>query len=381
MFYLWLESEKMKFVLIAGHAESIINFRRNLINDLQYRSMDVHVLIPRLSSIDNEAIRDKIEAIGITAHEVRLNRTSLNPILDFIAFMHIAITLWKIKPDYVLAYTIKSVIWSGISSRFFKINFYGLVTGLGFSFQGKSFKRRVLTSLVVFLYKLALKNSKAVIFQNKDNRNIFIEKKIIEPSKAYVVNGSGVDLEKYKVENLPRGAIKFLCISRLLGEKGLREYAEAAKIVKNKFPDVEFNLIGPKDSSPDAILLNEVDTWSGYINYKGSTDDVRPYIKNAHVYVLPSYHEGLPRSTLEAMSMGRPVLTTNAVGCKETVEEGINGFKVSVNSSELLAKKMIWFVENSDQIGKMGIESRKMAEDKFDVHKVNEEMLKIMGIK
>ena len=365
-----------KIVVIGTDSGMLLNFREDLLKSLVCTGL----FVKTLSSSLNENQKIRLKSIGVSAKSIPISRNSLNIVHDIQTIFKIFFAYKKIRPDIVLSYTIKPVIWGGVASRFIKVDFYALITGLGFAFQGDSFKRKFLTKLVVFLYKAALKKSKAVIFQNTDNRDVFVSKGIVELSKTHVVNGSGVDLEKYNVENLPRGGIKFLCLSRLLGEKGLREYAEAAKIVKNKFPDVEFNLIGPEDSSPDAILLNEVDTWSDYINYKGSTDDVRPYIKDSHVYVLPSYHEGLPRSTLEAMSMGRPVLTTNAVGCKETVEEGINGFKVPVKSSEALAKKMIWFIENSDQIEKMGIESRKMAEDKFDVHKVNKEMLKIMEI-
>ncbi len=172
-----------------------------------------------------------------------------------------------------------------------------------------------------------------------------------------------------------------MCISRLLGEKGLREYAKAAKIVKSKYPEVTFNLLGPEDTSPDGIPLEEVRSWSDYLDYKGSTIDVRSYIKNTSVYILPSYHEGIPRSTLEAMAMGRPILTTDAVGCKDTVENNLNGFKVPVGSVEKLVEKIIWFIENPESITKMGIFSRKIVEQRFDVRKVNIEMLNILGIK
>ena len=369
-------SNKKIMLFVGVEPNALLNFRGELLKFLVNSSLSVTTISKPLDK--NQKI--KLESLSVDSEQVDFSRNGLNPATDLKTLFNLFLKFKAIQPDIILAYTIKSVIWGGLAARLCKTNFYALITGLGFAFQGDSFKRKLLTKLVTFLYKIALKNSKAVIFQNTDNRDIFVSKGIVELSKTHVVNGSGVDLEKYNVENLPIGSVKFLCLSRLLGEKGLREYAEAAKIVKNKFPDVEFNLIGPEDSSPDAIPLNEVDTWSDYINYKGPTDDVRPYIKDSHVYVLPSYHEGVPRSTLEAMSMGRPVLTTNAVGCKETVEEGINGFKVSVKSSEMLAKKMIWFIENSDQIEKMGIESRKMAEDKFDVHKVNKEMLKIMEI-
>ena len=304
----------------------------------------------------------------------------MNPLNDLILLVKLFKIFKKQSPDIILSYAIKPVIWSGLASKFFKTDFYALITGLGFAFQGTSFKRKLLTSLVVFLYRVALKKCKAVIFQNKDNLNLFVEKGIVPRSKTQLVNGSGVDIEKFNVETFSKGNINFLCLSRLLTEKGLREYAAAAKIVKKKFPSVVFNLVGAEDTSPDAIPLDEVNRWSEYINYKGSTMDVRSHIKNAHVYVLPSYHEGIPRSTLEAMSMGRAVITTDATGCKETVENGINGFKVSVRSINEIAEKMIWFIEHPEQIELMGIESRRIVLEKFDVHKVNKKMLDIMNL-
>jgi glycosyltransferase involved in cell wall biosynthesis len=364
-------------IIIGVEAESLVNFRGELLKSMVACNSNVTTLSNKPTNIQ----ASNLKSLGVNSKFVTFSRGKLSIISDLKVFIELVNKYVDIRPDIILAYTIKPVIWGGLASRFFKTDFYALITGLGFAFQGSSFRRRLLTKLVVFLYRFALKKTKIIIFQNSENRDIFISKGIVELSKTCIVNGSGVNLKKYDIERLPNTEINFLCISRLLSEKGLREYAKAAKIVKNKFPNVEFTLVGPEDLSPDAIPLNEVGSWSDYINYKGVADDVRPYIKNSHVYVLPSYHEGIPRSTLEAMSMGRPVLTTNAVGCKETVEEGINGFKVLVKSPEALAKKMIWFIENSAQIEQMGAESRKIAEDKFDVHKVNKEMLKIMGIK
>jgi glycosyltransferase involved in cell wall biosynthesis len=370
--------EKQKILLIGVEPNSLINFRVELIKEFE-KSGKVVTTVSLPLSIDQE--KDFSKRI-INHVSILFQRNSLNPIADLRLLFSMSRLYRQQKPEAIFAYTIKPVIWGGLAARFQGVKFYALVTGLGFAFQGENFKRKLLTKFVSFLYKFALKDSKAVIFQNIDNRNVFVKKGIVELSKTHVVNGSGVDMEKYNVVDLPsNNSIVFLCVSRLLGEKGLREYAESAKIVKKKFPNVEFNLVGPEDSSLDSISLSEVSSWSDYISYKGSTNDVRPYIKDSHVYVLPSYHEGLPRSTLEAMSMGRPILTTNAVGCKDTVENGVNGFKVQVKSVDELSKKMIWFIEFSDQINKMGLESRKMVEDKFDVHKVNKEILKIMSIK
>jgi glycosyltransferase involved in cell wall biosynthesis len=370
-------SNKKTMLLVGVEPDSLLNFRGELLKILVNSNLSVTTISRPLD--ENQKI--KLESLGVDNEQVDFSRNGLNPITDVKTFFSLFFAYKKIGPSIVLSYTIKPIIWGGIASRFFKLDFYALITGLGFAFQGDSFKRKLLTKLVVFLYKIALKSSKSVIFQNEDNLNLFVDKGIILRSKTHVVNGSGVDVEKFNVVTFPKGNIHFLCISRLLSEKGLREYAAAARIVKYKFPGVEFDLVGPEDSSPDAILLEEINGWVEYINYKGSTNDVRPHIKACHVYVLPSYHEGLPRSTLEAMSMGRPILTTNAVGCKDTVEDNINGFKVPIKSVDDLAKKMIWFIEHRSQVNKMGLESRRMVEDKFDVHKVNKEMLKIMRIK
>ena len=365
-----------KIIIVAPISDSLINFRGDLIQDIKNKGCEVITVSPAPSEEYLKIFKKK----KISNISINFKRNKMNPLNDFILLVKLFKIFKKQSPDVILSYAIKPVIWSGLASKFCKTDFYALITGLGFAFQGTSFKRKLLTNLVVILYRVALKKSKAVIFQNKDNLNLFVDKGIVPISKTYLVNGSGVDIEKFNVEVFPKDSINFLCISRLLTEKGLREYAAAAKIVKKKFPSIVFNLVGAEDTSPDAIPLEEVNRWSDYINYKGSTMDVRSHIKNAHVYVLPSYHEGIPRSTLEAMSMGRAILTTDATGCKETVENGINGFKVSVRSINELAEKMIWFIEHPEQIELMGIESRRIVVEKFDVHKVNKKMLNIMDL-
>ena len=365
-----------KIIIVAPISDSLINFRGDLIQDIKNKGCKIITVSPTPSKEYSNIFKQK----KISNISINFKRNIISPFKDFILLVKLFRIFKKQSPDVILSYAIKPVIWGGLAARFCKTDFYALITGLGFTFQGTSFKRKLLTSLVVILYRIALKKSKAVIFQNKDNLNLFVEKGIVPRSKTHLVNGSGVDIEKFNIEVYPKGSVNFLCISRLLTEKGLREYAAAAKIVKKKFPSVIFNLVGVEDTSPDAIPLNEVNRWSDYINYKGSTMDVRPHIKNAHVYVLPSYHEGIPRSTLEAMSMGRAVITTDAVGCKETVENGINGFKVSVRSFDELAEKMIWFIEHPEQIELMGIESRRIVVEKFDVHKINKKMLYIMNL-
>ena len=365
-----------KIIIVAPIPESLINFRGDLIQDIKNKGCKVITVSPAPPEEYSNIFKQK-KILNIS---INFKRNKMNPLSDLILLFKFFKIFKTQSPDIILSYAIKPIIWGGLASKFCKTDFFALITGLGFAFHGTSFKRKLLTRLVVVLYRIALKKSKAVIFQNQDNLNLFVDKGIVPNSKTYLVNGSGVDIEKFNVEVFPKGSINFLCISRLLAEKGLREYAAAAKIVKKKYPSVIFNLVGAEDTSPDAIPLDEVNRWSEYVDYKGSTMDVRPHIKNVHVYVLPSYHEGIPRSTLEAMSMGRPIITTDATGCKETVENGVNGFKISIRSINALAEKMIWFIEHSEQVKLMGIESRRIVVEKFDVQKINKKMLDIIGL-
>ena len=363
-----------KIIIVAPISKSLIDFRGDLIQEMKNKGYNVITASPALSEEYSNIFKQQ----KIVNIPVNFQRNKLNPLYDFFTLIRLFKIFWEQSPDIILSYTIKPVIWGGLAAKFFKTDFYALITGTGFVFYGVSFKRKLLRNFVGFLYRLALKKSKGVIFQNIDDLNLFVDKGIAPRSKTHLVNGSGVDIEKFNVATFPKDSINFLCVGRLKGDKGLREYAAAAKIVKKKFPTVVFNLVGPEETSPDAISLDEVNSWSDYINYKGKTTDVRPLIKDTHVYILPSYHEGLPRSTLEAMSMGRSVITTDASGCKETVKNGINGFIVPVGSIDKLVEKMIWFIEHSEQIEPMGIESRRMVVEKFDVHKVNAKMLDII---
>tara|TARA_X000000368_G_C23046974_1_gene719570 strand:- start:572 stop:2836 length:2265 start_codon:yes stop_codon:yes gene_type:complete len=367
-----------KVIIISPIFDSLINFRGDLIQEIKNKNYEIVTISPEPSKQYLETFKDN----KITNIPLNFERNKVNPFHDLYMFLRLIQIFLTQSPDIVLSYGIKPVIWGGLAAKFFRTNFYALVTGVGYAFQGDSFKRKLLTKFVEILYKFALKGARRVIFHNSENRNLFVEKGIISESRTSVVNGSGVNIDKFNFERaIEKKNIKFLCISRLLGEKGLREYAKAAKIVKSKYPEVTFNLLGPEDTSPDGIPLEEVKSWSDYLDYKGSTIDVRSYIKNTSVYILPSYHEGIPRSTLEAMAMGRPILTTDAVGCKDTVENNLNGFKVPVGSVEKLVEKIIWFIENPESITKMGIFSRKIVEQRFDVRKVNIEMLNILGIK
>ncbi len=369
----------MKILLIGALPSSLINFRGELIK--LFVSND-HQVIAMASGANNIEI-ESIEKLGIRYIDYSVQRNGLNPIADMKTFLNLKHVFKKEKPDLVLAYTIKPVIWGGIAARFCpNIKFYGLITGLGFAFQKGSFKRNLLSSIATNLYRLALSKASKVIFQNPDNLQAFLDKNIIVKEQAMRVNGSGVSLEHYCRSRLPDSEPVFLTIARLLGEKGLREYVRAARLVKEKYPSVIFKIVGPDDPSPDGIPVSEVNEWNelGIIEYSGSSNDVRPFINNCHVFVLASYHEGMPRTVLEAMAIGRPILTTNVPGCKETVINGENGFLVEKANVEQLVEKMVWFIENRARWEFMANKSFELAKERYDVRKVNNDLLNILEL-
>jgi len=369
-----------RVILIGALPESLINFRGNLLKELRAAGHDVTAMA---AHTENHVV-EKLAHLGVAFRAYPVQRNGLNPVNDFRTYFSLRRAFADLKPDVVLSYTIKPVIWGGMALKgMSNTRFYALITGLGFAFQDNdSVMHKTLSSLVTSLYRFSLKKASNVIFQNPDNRDLFIERKITEKNKCALVNGSGVDTVQFAVTKLPREGFVFLTIGRLLGSKGFREYAMAARMVKVRYPGVIFKLVGPADPSPDGISLTEVKNWhdEGVLQYLGETSDVRPFINDCHVYVLPSYDEGMPRTVLEAMSMGRPILTTDVPGCRETVESGENGYLVPKSNPEALAECMIWFIENRDQLDGMGKTSRRIAEDKFDVHKINAKMLQIMGL-
>jgi len=371
----------IKFLLIASMAESLTNFRGSLIYALQMRGLEVHVAAPNLP--ETSSVRRKLEAAGVVVHEVDMGRTGTNPFADFRTLLSFLRLMRRVRPQYALAYTIKPVIYgslamwiAGVPRRF------ALITGLGYAFLGGA-KRRGLMMLVQRLYAVALSHVHTVFFQNPDDEALFRQRNLLRlGARTCVVNGSGVDLAAFEALPLPADSTCFLLIARLLGDKGVREYAEAAGRIRKTYPEVRCLLAGWVDSNPNAIAQHELDTWvaEGALEFLGRLDDVRPAIARSSVYVLPSYREGTPRTVLEAMAMGRAIITTDAPGCRETVISGENGFLVPVKSVDELEYAMLKFIEDKSLSRRMGLRSRYIAETKYDVNKVNEKMLQEMQI-
>ena len=263
---------------------------------------------------------------------------------------------------------------------------FALVNGLGYALADEvvGWRRRLLQGLVLSLYRLAMRHASAVFFQNPDDAALFLKRGLLpERVRSIVVNGSGVPLDAYTVAALPQTSTSFVLIARLLAEKGIREYVSAARLIRALHPEVVFHLVGGVDANPGAISAAEVQGWQdeGVVLWHGQLDDVRPALASAHVFVLPSfYREGTPRTVLEAMSMGRPIITTDMPGCRETVIEGESGFLVPPRSAEALAAAMLRFVSDPGLVVKMGMRSRQLAEEKYDVRKVNAVMISAMGL-
>lgn len=379
----------MKFLIIASYPASILKFRGALIKAIQDKGFEIHIAAPEFKNYADEY--DNLIALGYKVHKIPMQRTGVNPAADAKAALALYRLMRKIKPDYVIGYTIKPVIYGLLAAKIAGVpHRFALITGLGYAFQGadeQDYKKSNLQKIMHKLYSVALTSAQMVFFQNPDDEALFRDMAILKPdASTLVVNGSGVDISEYSVQPFPIKnevpALKFLLIARLLGDKGVREYAQAARIIKAKYPLVEFDLVGWIDDNPDAIQQKELDSWisEGLIHFWGKLSDVKPVIADSSVYVLPSYREGTPRTVLEAMAMGRPIITTDAPGCRETVIDGYNGYLVPVKAVEELAAAMERFIVDPALIIEMGKASRQLVEEKFDVDAVNQSMLEAMGL-
>ncbi len=372
-----------RILIICGAAKSLVTFRGDLIKRLLSEGHEVICAAPFPES--NTEFRDELEKMGTQTFAYPLNRAGISPISDIKTIFFLRRKIEEYKIDLVFPYTIKSVIYGSLAAKKNNTSVISLITGLGFTFSGVSTKANILQKVTSFLYKKALRKNKAIIFQNEDDRNLFLRKKIISPRQnTYLVNGSGVNLNEYKtrIKKNDGERIIFVIVSRLIAEKGIKLFMDAAKKLKKKYPKSEYHIIGPIDTSPSGIKKSTIDKFvsKGIITFHGEQRTVIGFLQQSDVFVLPTYYrEGVPRSILEALSIGMPIITTNTPGCRETVVNEENGILVTPKDFNDLHRAMESFLKHPERIEVMGINSRKLASEKFDVNKVNMKTLEIIA--
>ena len=375
-----------KIILIGTVASSFYGFRADLIRTLLKKGHQVYAFTSEYTAEDLK----KIEKLGATPIIYTLNRGGLNPLADMVATYRLSKKIKAISPDLVFSYFSKPVIFGTLAAKLAKVpRVIGMLEGLGYTFteqpEGLSKKTQLIKKIQVFLYKIALPQLDQLIFLNPDDPKDLLEKYAINVKKVEVLGGIGLNLQDYPYQPLSNIhlPLKFLFIGRLLKEKGIHEFVQAAKLVKKIYPDTEFTVLGAVDHhNLGALQQTELDSLisSNIIQYPGHVSNIKDWIADSHVFVLPSYREGVPRSTQEAMAIGRAIITTDVPGCRETVVDGVNGFIVPKWYPKALAEKMIYFIENPEQTQVMGTESYKIAVEKFDAEKVNQRLVNILGL-
>lgn len=368
----------MRIMVLSSYAPTLFFFREDMMKAMIENGHEVIAAAPETEDEWGHKFKErKIKYVSIQGIE----RTGTNPIKDIAGFFSILKAIIKEKPDKIFTYQAKTIIYGCIAAKLAGVKeIYAMMGGLGSVFRNKD-KRSFAKEILKIEYKVAFNFCNNIFFQNQDDRKEIINAGLIKENKIVMINGSGVNLDKFVEKPIPPNPV-FLFVGRIIKDKGIMEYIEAAKRVKKKYKESRIQIVGYFDTNPTAIRKEEIQPYveKGIIEYLGPTDDVRPFLENCAVYVLPSYHEGTPKSVLEAMATGRPIITTDAPGCRETVVNGMNGFLVPVRKADVLAEKMIYMIENRNEIEKMGRESLRMCKEKFDVNKVNEVILNTMNL-
>ncbi len=363
-----------KILLTSNTAWSIYNFRIGLVRTLLEKGYDLYVMAP------NDKYVHELEKLGCKFIEIKIDAKSINPFKELMLLRNYYFKIKRIDPDVILSFTIKSNLYAAFSAKILRKPVIVNITGLGDGFTKKS----ALNTVIKLMYKFSFSKVNTVFFQNDDDKKLFLESNLVKEKVCERLPGSGVDInyffpmEKKSISN--KGVLKFCLISRLLWDKGVAEYVECAKILKEGINNLEFQILGKTEESNRGIPQETINKWAseGYIKYLGFSDDVRQHIREVDCVVLPSYYrEGVPRSLIEAAAMGKPIITTDNVGCKEIVDHGVNGYlckKRDVKSLEFAIREFISLKEEDKET--MGHKSREKVLNEFDEKIVIDKYLK-----
>lgn len=370
----------MKVLVLSSHTPSLLWFRLDLMKEMQDEGCEVYAA----GQMSEEKWAESFANFGVIYRQIRISRNGLNPFDDLLSYIDIRKLLCDIKPNKIFVFQAKTVAYGCRAAADLGITeVYTLLAGLGSVYLGHGLKNSIVKLIMSNLYRQAFKRSKKVFFQNNDDKQTMLNEGLLTDDKIVMIHGSGVNVEKFNPVDLPE-IPTFLYIGRLIRDKGVGEYLDACVKIKGLYGDrVRCLLVGPYDSNPSALKPEDLEPLvdNRVIEYFGEQRDVRPFIGQCSIYVLPSYHEGTPKTVLESMAMGRAIITTNAPGCKETVKDGINGYLVETRNSEVVFEKMKILIEHPEIVQSMGLKSREFACEIFDVRKVNDTILRTMGIR
>lgn len=364
----------MKLLFIGNTAWSMYNFRRPVFIYFLKQGYEIIILAPKDNTYDK-----LLESIGCKFYPIAIDSKGKNPIKDLLTLFSIKEIMKKEKPDYCFFYTIKPNIYGSLAARLLNIPYIPITTGLGYIFSVNNW----ISNISKLLYKIAFKKAKKVCFLNKEDANTFINEKLIPENQVIIFNGEGIDVTKFNLESNPKD-ISFILIARIIWDKGVKEFVQAAQLIKQKYPLTKFKLLGFLGvDNPNAISKEQINIWEkeGIIEYLGSTNDVRPYINSSTCVVLPSYYrEGIPFCLMEGAASGKPIITTRNIGCKEVVEDGVTGFLCDIKDPITLSQCMEKIILMSDkERNEMGLKGRKKMENEFDIKLIIEKYKNIIN--
>lgn len=368
----------MRIAVLSSHTPSLFWFRMDMMQAFMEQGHEVFAL----GNEPTEKWEEKFSERKIKYYQIDVQRNGVNPLKDLKALVSIRKVLKAVKPDKIFTFQAKTVIYGSLAANLLGIKeVYPLIAGMGSVFLSQTLKSRIVKTILTLEYNVAMRKCPAIFFQNRDDEKVFRDNRILHKQKIVFLHGSGVNTEHFQVQPLPE-EFGFLCISRLIKDKGVYEYLEACRRIKQKYPKTRCLLVGPYDSNPSALKPDELQPFvnEGIIEYFGEQEDVRPYLAQCNVFVLPSYREGTPKTVLEAMACGRAIITTDAPGCRETVEDGKNGYLVPIKDVHALSDKMECYINSPESVSIMGADGREKAEKIFDVKFVNQCICETMGL-